>query len=45
MVGRLYSCGFERDPDTPELHTQWVKNKINPFVTNLETDSRAVVRF
>ena len=29
--GRLYSCGFQRDEDAPEVNTQWVRNKIRPF--------------
>src|ERR1700693_4689081 len=27
----LYSCGFERDEDAPEVHTQWVKHKTSHF--------------
>ena len=25
------SCGFQRDEDTSEVNTQWVRNKIEPF--------------
>jgi hypothetical protein len=42
MVGRFYSCGFERDPDAPEVHTPWVRNKINPLLLfNREGDCLA----
>src|SRR5258708_7906598 len=27
----LYSCGFERDEDAPEVHPQWVKHKTSHF--------------
>ena len=31
QVERLYWCGFERDDNAGEAHTQWVKNKTSPF--------------
>jgi hypothetical protein len=29
--GRLYLCGFQRDEEASEGHTQWVRNKTSRF--------------
>ena len=30
-VERLYWCGFGRDDDAAEVHTQWVRHQTSPF--------------
>jgi len=30
-VERPYWCGFERDDDAVEVHTQWVRHQTGPF--------------
>src|SRR5438093_13630701 len=37
-----YSCGFERDEDTPEVSTQWVRYKTSPFSSPSTALSRLI---
>ena len=39
---RQYLYGFERDEDAPEVSTQWVRYKINPFSSPSTPLSRSI---